>query len=321
MGFGAQGNLNGDYSDIRDRQQRLSCSHPWFPSSSAQYNAQRYLGETLDTLLAQSFTEFELIVVDDGSTDRTADILGEYQNRDLRVRPIRIRHGGIVDAANAGIQNARAELIARADSDDLYPPDRLAKQVDFLETHRDCVAVGGRVEVIEPYGSPLRVTDQPLEHEQIEARLLKADGAALMQTTAMLRKSVAQKVGAYRNDYPWSEDLDLFLRMAEVGRLANLPDVLAQYRLHPGSTNWEKHDIQMRNKPRLIREAHERRGLTPPTELKFQSSWDTPAAERFTFWTWCALKHKNIRGARRHAMSALKLAPFSTSTWRAAYCA
>jgi glycosyltransferase involved in cell wall biosynthesis len=285
------------------------------------YNAQRYLGQTLDTLLAQTFGDFELIVVNDGSTDHTADILADYEHKDKRIVPISIPHAGIVEAANAGLRAAKAELVARADSDDLYPADRLEKQARYLAAHPQCAVVGGRVQMIEPYGSPLKVTDQPTDHDSIEARLLKGDGSAIMQTTAMLRKSVALQAGFYRDKYPWSEDLDLFLRMAELGRLANLPDVLAKYRIHSSSTNWTKHDIQLRNKPALIREAHERRGRTPPTESKFANPWETPAAERYTFWVWCALKDKNVFGARRHAWSALKVSPFSTSTWRAAYCA
>ena len=77
----------------------------------------------------------------------------------------------------------------------------------------------------------------------------------------------------------------------------------------------------MDNKPKIIREAYQRRGKTPPIEMKFSSPWDEPAVERYTFWVWCALRDKNVHGARKHALSALKLAPWSTIVWRAAYCA
>ena len=285
------------------------------------YNAQRYLAQTLDSLLAQTLRDFELIVVDDGSEDATFDILKQYEARDSRVRPILIPHGGIVDAANAGLNAARSELIARADSDDIHMPDRLQKQYDFLNAHPEIVAVGSRMLVIEPYGSPLRESEHKLTHEEIEAELLCADGWALPQPAAMMRKSVAMKVGAYRHDYPWSEDLDLFLRMAEVGRLANLPDILVKYRIHPGSTNWKKHGIQKNNKPRLIAEAYQRRGKPMPASVKFPDFAKEPAAERYCSWIWKTLKDKNIYGARRHAIAALKAAPFSTLTWKAAYCA
>jgi glycosyltransferase involved in cell wall biosynthesis len=285
------------------------------------YNAQRYLAETLDSLLAQTMRDFELIVTDDGSTDRTFDILKEFEAKDARVRPIKIPHGGIVDAANSGLNAARAELIARADSDDIHMPDRLQKQADYMDAHPEVVALGSRMMVIEPYGSPIKVSDHKLTHEEIDAALLKADGWALPQPAAMLRKSVAMKVGAYRHDYPWSEDLDLFLRMAEVGRVENLPDVLVRYRIHPGSTNWKKHDIQRNNKSRMIAETYRRRGQTPPEGIEFAKAWQEPAADRYSNWVWCALKDGNVSGARKHAWSALKSAPFSSKTWRAAYCA
>ena len=153
------------------------------------YNAERYLAPTLDSLLAQTFTDFELIVTDDGSEDRTFEILKEYERRDARVRPIRIPHGGIVDAANAGLNAARAELIARADSDDLHMPERLQKQFDYMNAHPDVVAVGARMIVIEPYGSPLYWSDHKLAHEEIEEQLLGADGWALPQPVAMMRRA------------------------------------------------------------------------------------------------------------------------------------
>lgn len=285
------------------------------------YNAHRYLAETLDSLLRQTMADFELIVVDDESEDSTPDILEQYKKKDPRVRPMRIKHGGIVDAANAGLQAAQSEIIARADADDLHHPDRLRKQLDYLNAHPEIVALGSRMTMIEPYGSPIRDSDHKLVHEEIEAELLKADGWALPQPAAMLRKSVAMKVGAYRHDYPWSEDLDLFLRMAEVGRLANLPDLLVKYRIHPNSTNWKKREIQQNNKPLLIKEAYERRGKQPPANLKFNDPWVGPSAKLFNQWVWCALKDHNVRGARAHAWSALKLAPFCMKSWRAAYCA
>jgi glycosyltransferase involved in cell wall biosynthesis len=285
------------------------------------FNAQRFLAPALDSLLAQTFRDFELVVVDDGSTDDTFAILKKYQAGDSRVRVIQIAHGGIVEAANAGLNAARSDLIARADADDVSMPDRLQKQFDFLNARPEVVAVGSRMQVIEPFGSPLRITDHKLTHEEIEEEFLRGSGWALPQPAAMLRKSVALKVGGYRHNYPYSEDFDLLLRMSEAGRLANLPDVLVQYRLHAGSANWNHHQRQMANKVGLLTEAYGRRGRTMPRDMKFPGAWDQPAAERYLLWLWTALKHQNVRGARRHAWSALKSAPLSISAWRAACCA
>lgn len=287
----------------------------------AAFNAERFLAPALDSLLAQTLVDFELIVVDDGSRDRTFQIIKQYQARDARVQGIQIAHGGIVDAVNAGLDAARCELIARADADDLHMPDRLQKQFDYLQAHPEVVAVGSRMQVIEPYGSPLYVTAHKPTHEEIEAEFFRGSGWSLPQPAAMLRKSVALKVGGYRRDYPYSEDFDLFLRMAEVGRLANLPDVLVQYRLHTASCNWNYDRTQMINKPKLLAEAYRRRGLEMPVDLKFGASWQLPKARQYSYWLWSALKDKNVRGARRHAWSLLKSAPLSRLSWRGAFCA
>src|SRR3989440_8368671 len=177
------------------------------------YNAQRYLPEAMESLLAQTMKDFELIVVDDGSTDRTSSILGTFEKRDSRVRVSRIAHGGIVNAANEGLRLARSDLIARADADDIHLPCRLEKQVQFLAEHSEVVAVGSRMLVIEPYGSPLRESEHQLTHEEIEAELLKGSGWALPQPAAMLRKHVAMAVGADRHGYPLSAGPGFFLRI------------------------------------------------------------------------------------------------------------
>lgn len=285
------------------------------------YNAQRFLGEAIESLLGQTLADFELIVVDDGSQDSTFDILRRYQAKDARVLPLRIAHGGIVDAANAGIRASRAELIARADADDVYMPDRLRKQYDFLMANPQVVAVGSRMLVIEPYGAPLRVTEHKLQHEEIEAELLTGSGGAMPQPAAMFRKSAVLAVGGYRHDFPYSEDLDLFLRLAETGRLANLPDVLVKYRLHSNSANWQHWQQQVANKPAMMAQAYQRRGRKLPEGMKFSNYWKQPPAERYVTWAWLALKNRDLTGARKHALSALKEAPFSKSSWRAAYCA
>jgi len=299
----------------------MSATTPKVSIVMGAFNAQRFLAEAIGSLLAQTFSDFELIVVDDGSTDKTFQILKSFAQRDSRVRPIQIAHGGIVAAANAGLHAARAELIARADADDVSLPERLQMQVDFLEANPHVVAVGSRMIVIEPYGSPMRTTEHRLDHESIETELLAGSGWALPQPAAMFRKSAVERVGGYRNDHPWSEDLDLFLRLAEVGRLANLPEALVKYRVHPKSTNWRHAQTQLANKPKLLAEAYRRRGRPMPADLTFKDYWSEAPPERFAHWVWYALRDRNIRGARRHAYSALKSAPFSLLSWRATFWA
>ena len=284
------------------------------------YNAQRYLPEMIQSILDQTFRDFEFILVDDGSSDATPDIIATYAAKDGRIRPIRIPHGGIVDAANAGLEAARAELIARADSDDVALPQRFEKQVQYMAEHPECVCLGSRMLLIEPYGSPMGESVHRLTHEEIEADLLRGSGWAMPQPVVLMRKTAVMQVGAYRNEYLWSEDLDLFLRLSEVGRLANLPEVLVKYRNHPGSTNHRRARLQQELSRKCVIETYRRRGLGVPTDLNMMLPEGRPA-DRYLNWAWAALRARNIRGARRHALTALRLEPFSLHSWKATYCA
>ena len=286
------------------------------------YNAEQYLAEAVESILSQTFGDFEFIAVDDGSTDQTLDILRRYAARDSRLKPVHIAHSGIVDAANAGLRVARAELIARFDADDVSLPHRFEKQVQFLAEHPEVVAVGSRMLLIEPYGSSLGETAHRLTHEEIEAELFQGSGWSLPPPAAMIRHSAIRKIGGYRSEYLWSEDLDLFLRLAEVGRLANLPDVLVKYRNHAGSTNYTRVQLQTELSRKCIIETYQRRGLPLPKDLRLMSAeHHGHRAVRYREWAWAALREKKVGAARRHAFRALRLEPFSLNSWRATYCA
>lgn len=286
------------------------------------YNGQRYLAEAIDSVLAQTFDDFEFIAVDDGSTDQTLEILRGYESKDRRLTIIQIPHGGIVDAANAGLKAARAELIARVDADDVSLPDRFQRQVRYLSEHPEVVCLGSRMMLMEPFGASLGQTQHALTHEEIDAELLRGSGWAMPQPAAMMRKAAVMKAGAYRNEYLWSEDLDLFLRLAEVGRLANLPEVLVKYRNHPGSTNHRRAVLQMQLSRKCVLETYQRRGTPPPKELGMMIPiHHGEKATRYLNWAWAALRAQNVYGARRHALRALRLDPFSGHAWIATYCA
>lgn len=285
------------------------------------YNGQRFLAEAVESILNQTFTDFEFIVADDGSTDRTPEILRDYASKDSRMKVIRIPHGGIVDAANAGLAAARAPLIARADADDVTMPDRFAKQIEYMATHPEVVCLGSRMWLTEPYGTILDRSQHPLTHDEIDAELLRGSGWAMPQPVAMMRKDAVEKVGGYRREYLWSEDLDLFLRMAEVGRLANLPDLLIKYRSHPGSTNHRLPHMQHELTKKCIIETYQRRGLLAPADLDLMSPFKNRRIDKYLLWCWTALRDKNLKGARMNALCALRESPFLLESWKATYCA
>jgi glycosyltransferase involved in cell wall biosynthesis len=285
------------------------------------YNGQRFIAAAIESILKQTFTDFEFIVVDDGSTDKTVSILQKYASQDPRLKVVQIPHGGIVDAANAGLQAARAPLIARADADDISMPERFAKQVQYMAEHPDVVCLGSRMWLMEPYGSIIDQSHHPLTHEEIDRELLRGSGWAMPQPVAMLRKEAITKIGGYRKEYLWSEDLDLFLRIAEVGRLANLPDLLIKYRSHAGSTNHRLPHVQFELSRKCIVETYQRRGLPVPADLDLMSPFENKPIDKYLQWAWAALREKNVRGARLNAWKAVREKPFFSQSWRAMYCA
>ena len=286
------------------------------------FNTERYVGEAVDSVLSQTFGDFEFIIIDDGSTDGSTSILNEYAKRDGRIRLTSRPNTGIVAAANEGIGLARGRYLARMDSDDVCLPHRFQAQVDYLNTHPECVVVGSRVTVVDPYGSPVFDSGQKLAHDEIDAELLSSGGGwAIVQPSAMMRTDAVRKVGGYRGRHNVSEDQDLFLRLAEVGRVANLPEPLLRYRRHYKSvmhTQWRQ---RQQVKEQIVREAYHRRGLPMPAEWKFDDWQPTPLAEQLRAWGWAALKRGNAPVARKHALGAVRAAPLSGEAWRLLYCA
>lgn len=283
------------------------------------FNAERYLQYAVESVLHQSFRDFECIVVDDGSTDRTPRIVAELARQDPRVRPLRIEHSGIVAALNAGLNAARGRLVARMDADDLCLPQRFEKQVEYLQQNPDCVAVGSRVMLVDPYGSPLWEIDIHTTHDEIEAELLRANGWAIFHPSVMMRRDVVLNVGGYRQEYQWSEDIDLFLRLSEVGRLANLQQTHLYYRQHLASVNRLKTEEQVRTNERLLTETFRRRGRPLPGDLRVEPPPLLNRYDQFHAWGRRALINRNYRVARHHALAAVREKPFERASWSLMY--
>ncbi len=283
------------------------------------YNAQRYLVEAVESMLAQTFRDFECIIVDDGSTDRTAVLLAQMARRDPRVRPLHVPHGGIVEALNAGIDIARGELIARMDADDVAIPSRLQDQVQFMDQHPDVVALGSKVLLVDPYNSPLWEIEVKTQHDEIDAELMAGNGWALFHPTSIIRKQAILQVGRYRPEYQWSEDIDLFLRLAEIGRLANMPTATLRYRQHFASVNRTKLDLQIKRVERLLADAHRRRNRPFPSDFHFQPVIPLAPIEQFRAWGRRALLNRNFPAALRHAMATIRHAPMQYDSWSLLY--
>jgi glycosyltransferase involved in cell wall biosynthesis len=194
------------------------------------YNGARFLPATLASMQAQTFADFELIAIDDGSTDASSHILQELAGRDSRFRIVRQDNQGIVASLNRALGLARAPLVARMDADDLSRPDRLARQVAFLAQHPDVAVVSGAMDVVDENGVYLRTDVFPTLPDEIAREL--DHRSCVCHPAVMARTSVMRAVGGYRKLLQYAEDYDLWLRILEVARIANLPDVLLSYRLH-----------------------------------------------------------------------------------------
>ncbi len=211
------------------------------------FNAQAFLKDAIASVLEQSFRNIEVICVNDGSTDGTSEILQWFREKDSRIRVIHQANSGIVEALNNGCMAARGSWICRMDADDLAFPNRLSRQLGYveeLESRRiPVVALGTSILEIDERSRPIGAQSLPTDHDVI-VRRLEEGRPGLFHPTALIRRSAFEEVGGYRREYQWIEDHDLWMRLAQHGRLANLQEPLLCYRLHGSSVCWQRKEQQ-----------------------------------------------------------------------------
>ncbi len=192
------------------------------------YNAELYIKESIDSILNQTFTNFELIIINDGSTDNSEKIILSYL--DLRIKYTYQSNCGLAGALNNGIKLSKGKFIARQDQDDISYPNRLQKQVDFLEVHSNIILLGARAKIFTNNS-----TDFLIHKHAILPAVLKFDllfDNPFVHSTIIFRKKDLDVIGLYNTDRAYFEDYELWSRFAEKGDVANLKDVLLDYRHH-----------------------------------------------------------------------------------------
>ena len=194
------------------------------------FNGQAFLSEAVESILAQTFRDFEFLVVDDGSTDRTPEILADYASRDERMRVLRHENKGRALSLNIGMNLAIGNYIARMDADDVAMPRRLEEQVDFMERHPEVGILGGAVELMTAAGRVIHTTRPPLEDSEIRSLMLRCN--PICHPAVMMRKDVALISSGYRKVFLDADDYDLWLRMSERSQLACLASPVLRYRIH-----------------------------------------------------------------------------------------
>ncbi len=200
------------------------------------FNAASTVREAVDSILAQTLRDIRVVVVDDGSTDDTGSILAELAQRDPRLTVVTRQNGGIVDALNQGLDHCRADFVARFDADDIAFPIRLAHQLEYLEAHPGCIAVGSAVEHIDEIANPLHGLPQPGQPSLADPRWVPAREPYLIHPFLMVRRASVEAVGRYRHVHN-SEDTDLYWRLCERGDLYNIEQPLGRYRVHSASVS------------------------------------------------------------------------------------
>jgi glycosyltransferase involved in cell wall biosynthesis len=285
------------------------------------YNVEHYVGEAVESILCQTFKDFELVAIDDGSTDRSADVVRRYACRDDRIRFIAAPHRGITSTRNEALNMASGKYIAAMDADDISKPERLAKQVAYLDSHRQCVLVGCRVQLVDPAGRPLKVVNTETTHAEIDSADLSFDRFIANNGYMACRETVCE-VGGYREAFPLAEDRDLYLRLAERGRLAHIPEVLYMYRQHLKNVCRSERRRLAECVVAAVRDACGRRGVTIPVDVPPEDYYEPISdGDIYRVWAWWALGSGQVSTARKHALASLFRLPWSAASWRLLYCA
>lgn len=283
------------------------------------YNAQCYVAQAIESILNQTFEEFEFIIIDDGSTDESLKILKKYAAKDKRIQLMSRPNTGYVVALNEMVSLARGEFIARMDADDIALPERFALQVQFLQSNPDVVCVSGATELIDEQGRLLARVQRPETDTEIQRKLLAGFGGMINHPSAMIRKTSLVAVGGYDETILYVEDLDLWLKLGEIGKLANLKETLLKYRFHSQSI-CALYQSEQRHYAQVVCErAWQRRGI----QGHFESTkpW-RPGSDHVSryFWMltygWWAFKSGQRQTAIIYGIRAIQICPCQSQGWQ-----
>ena len=279
------------------------------------FNAERYVAAAIKSVLAQTEPHFEFIIVDDGSRDRSPQILARYARQDRRLRIVTQGNRGVAGSLNAGLAHCTGEFVFRMDADDLSLPTRFAAQLAEMQRRPECVALGAAVIFTDSEARPLKTYRPPLEPAGIEAELTDGNGGALVHPTVVFRRAAVLAAGGYREKYDFIEDLDLYVRLLAHGELRNLAEPLYHYRQHPQSVN---HRLGHRDAQtaEIIAALRARKGLPPwNRRAGAAASAGLSLDECRRKWALEAAEGGNLATARANALAALLHRPWERKNW------
>jgi glycosyltransferase involved in cell wall biosynthesis len=290
--------------------------HPTISVMMPVYNAGGYLAEAVESILGQSFVDFEFLIVDDGSTDNSLTMLRHYAEADPRIRLTSRPNTGLVVALNEMLVVARGEFIARMDADDVAMLGRFERQLAFLRDHPEVVCVGGAFQMIDEAGCPLLKVRPPEDDSEIQELILQGK-CAINHPSAIFRREAAMALGGYREEFFPAEDPDLWLRLGEEGRLANVPDVVLKYRIHAASISQSLLSLQIENYRKGSDQACDRRGI--PRRFIEPEPWrptDGPSRHKFAvMYGWWAYQEGERLAALHYGLRAIRMRPWRPEGW------
>ena len=268
------------------------------------YNTGKWLSLCIESILSQSFEDFEFIIVDDGSTDDSAAILADYQRRDPRIHVISQENQGLTRSLNIALSRARGRYIARQDADDLSLPNRFEVQLAFLGSHPDIVLIGSDATAIDEQGEEL-VTVRNSRKSNLRRQLKRHN--LFVHGSIMFRRVIDGESIVYDNFYLKGQDYDLLLRMSELGDISIVPEVLYQWRMSRSAivgTNVNVYGERARAN-HLLRLAGEPEDYTPFTQDEItprpsEGSWQINMGIRYLSGYCTAKARKSFLEAISH---------------------
>jgi len=228
------------------------------------FNGEQFVSEAIESILNQDFKDIELIIINDGSTDKSSELLRDYADTNQCIRLIERENKGLVETLNEAVGLSKAKFIARMDADDIACPHRLRLQYETLKKSPNLAVLGSFINLIDEKGQFIRLGSYPVSPEEVANYLENA--CPIAHPSVMMRKESVIKAGGYRKAFSHCEDYDLWLRISELGyQLANYPEPLLNYRIHDNNVS-HIYRVQQELGSNIARLAHRARkaGLSDP---------------------------------------------------------
>jgi len=209
------------------------------------YNAAKYIGQAIESVQTQGIDEFEMLIIDDGSTDETREIILRYANDDPRIILLQNEHSGVSEARNRGLEEAKFDWVALLDADDVFLTGKLLKQLESAKKFPEVLAWGTYAFNVGESGQIYDVTKtSPTDLKGYQTMLSRGDVFMPKNSSVLFRKSVFDRISNFESKYDSSEDIEFWSRVAAIGPIVVIPEPLILYRLHPKSLSVHKTDFQ-----------------------------------------------------------------------------